>query len=43
MINKKKPIVRLFDHFQGEKGVKGDPGPMGLPVSNILTAEVVKF
>lgn len=26
-------ILILFS-LQGEKGVKGDPGPMGLPVSN---------
>lgn len=28
------PITLLvFALFQGEKGIKGDPGPMGLPVS----------
>ena len=28
-LNNANPFV-----FQGEKGIKGDPGPMGLPVSS---------
>lgn len=28
-------------YSQGEKGVKGDPGPMGLPVSSEFHQEVV--
>ena len=32
----------IISKFQGEKGVKGDPGPMGLPVS-IQTIRIIHF
>jgi hypothetical protein len=35
------PLIMLS--FQGEKGAKGDPGPMGLPVSLMVSTIILQY